>query len=242
VTGGARLDTSNSLLISETFGPTVQGEGPSTGRRCSFVRLGACNLSCSWCDTPYTWDASRFDLREELSRVPVTDVVNGVLAHKTPLVVITGGEPLLQQKHQAWHHLVDCFHVAGLDVEIETNGTLRPHPFTTERVTRYNVSPKLTHAGDPLHKRIRPDVLCELNATGKAIFKFVCRTGEDVDEAAAIASSNSIPSDRVWIMPEGTHRHELTHRMWMIADRAIGHGFNLTGRLHVAVWGNDRGH
>ena len=44
------------LAVSEIFGPTHQGEGPSTGRLCGFVRLARCNLSCLWCDTPYTWD------------------------------------------------------------------------------------------------------------------------------------------------------------------------------------------
>ena len=49
------------LVVAEVFGPTFQGEGPSTGQRAGFVRLGRCNLDCSWCDTPYTWDWERFD-------------------------------------------------------------------------------------------------------------------------------------------------------------------------------------
>ena len=40
--------------VSEVFGPTLQGEGPHAGRPCHFIRLGGCNLSCSWCDTPYS--------------------------------------------------------------------------------------------------------------------------------------------------------------------------------------------
>ena len=39
------------LVVSEIFGPTWQGEGPSLGRRCGFVRLGRCNLACTFCDT-----------------------------------------------------------------------------------------------------------------------------------------------------------------------------------------------
>lgn len=56
------------LVVSEVFGPTFQGEGPSLGRRAGFVRLGRCNLDCSWCDTPNTWDWSRFDPAIELRR------------------------------------------------------------------------------------------------------------------------------------------------------------------------------
>ena len=43
-----------TLVVAEVFGPTVQGEGPSAGRRASFIRLGGCNLHCDWCDTKFT--------------------------------------------------------------------------------------------------------------------------------------------------------------------------------------------
>lgn len=63
----------HSLVVSEVFGPTHQGEGPHAGQLCAFVRLMGCNLSCSWCDTPYTWDASRYDLKAEGHRMTVED-------------------------------------------------------------------------------------------------------------------------------------------------------------------------
>src|SRR5690606_2170027 len=44
-----------TLNVNEIFGITIQGEGPSMGRPCAFVRLFQCNLQCTWCDTPYTW-------------------------------------------------------------------------------------------------------------------------------------------------------------------------------------------
>src|SRR5437764_321458 len=49
-----RTATRDTLVVSEVFGPTAQGEGPALGRRCGFVRLGGCNLSCSWCFAPDT--------------------------------------------------------------------------------------------------------------------------------------------------------------------------------------------
>jgi 7-carboxy-7-deazaguanine synthase len=66
--------TKPPLVVSEVFGPTIQGEGPHAGQRAAFVRLGGCNLTCTWCDTAYTWDARRYDLRAELHRVPITRV------------------------------------------------------------------------------------------------------------------------------------------------------------------------
>src|SRR3954471_17481940 len=100
-----------SLLVSEIFGLTIQGEGRSVGVPCAFLRLGGCNLHCTWCDTPYTWvfddrhtvlhgAHKRYDPVEELQRLSVEDVINQ-LRHVQPdeygLVVISGGEPMLQQ-------------------------------------------------------------------------------------------------------------------------------------------------
>ena len=70
------------LVVAEVFGPTFQGEGPSAGRRAMFLRLGRCNLDCAWCDTPYTWDWSRFDPAVELHRRTVDDVMSELDAHR----------------------------------------------------------------------------------------------------------------------------------------------------------------
>ncbi len=71
---GAPRPSAGQLLISEVFGPTLQGEGPSAGQAAAFVRLGACNLSCAWCDTAYTWNRDKFDLSRELSVMRTEDV------------------------------------------------------------------------------------------------------------------------------------------------------------------------
>ena len=87
-----------TLVVSEVFGPTLQGEGPSAGQRAGFVRLGRCSLSCSWCDTPYSWDWKRYDPAVELRELPVGEVAASIRAMDVPMVVVTGGEPLLQQR------------------------------------------------------------------------------------------------------------------------------------------------
>lgn len=233
--------TADTLVAAEAFGPTVQGEGPSAGRRCGFIRLGGCNLGCAWCDSAFTWDAGRFDLRTELTRRPVTDLARAALADGTGLVVITGGEPLLHQEQPGWIALLGLLRAAGADIEVETNATRMPAPRTVERVTRFNASPKLAHAGDPEAARIHLDVLAALRDTGKAVFKFVCRNPADVAEAAAVAKAAEIPPALVWIMPEGTTPARVAAGMAAIADPAIAAGFNLTSRLHVLAWGDERG-
>ena len=57
------------LNVNEIFGPTIQGEGPHTGRLVGFLRLAGCNLACSWCDTPYSWDWTKYDKAEESKRI-----------------------------------------------------------------------------------------------------------------------------------------------------------------------------
>jgi organic radical activating enzyme len=233
--------TSDTLSVSEVFGPTIQGEGPTCGRPASFIRLGGCNLTCTWCDTSYTWDARRHDLRQELRRRPVGALLDEALSHSTPIVVITGGEPLLHQPQPAWGRLLAGLSAAGRQVEVETNGTIAPSGLTGRLATRFNVSPKLTHAGGRADRRIRPGALRALHATGKAVFKFVCGEPADLREAEEAARQAGIPPDLVWIMPEGTDPAVLIARMKALAGPATEAGYNLTTRMHILLWGDERG-
>jgi GTP cyclohydrolase I len=133
------------LYVAEVFGPTFQGEGPSAGQRAGFVRLGGCNLACTWCDTAYTWDARRYDLRAEIGPQSVAQLLAALDAMAVPLVVITGGEPLLQTR--ALTPLVAALSTRGLRVEVETNGTRPPPGWPWAGIT-FNVSPKLAHSGN----------------------------------------------------------------------------------------------
>jgi organic radical activating enzyme len=186
---------------------TVQGEGPSSGRLCAFLRLGGCNLSCNWCDTPYTWDwtgRGRTGIahrpERELHPTSAGDVLDRLLAYDVPLVVITGGEPLSQQRRLV--PVVAGLVAAGRRVEFETNGTVAPIADLRLPGVRYNVSPKLSHSGDPEGRRIVPAALLALGATPDVAFKFVCRTERDLDEVGALVDRFRLSP--VWIMPEGT--------------------------------------
>lgn len=224
-----------TLVVSEVFGPTFQGEGPSIGRTAAFVRLGRCNLACTWCDTPYTWDWSRHDPAVELAERTVDDVLAEVDAMgPVELLVVTGGEPLLQQSR-----LVPLLRGAterGLRVEVETAGTLAPDDEVVALVDRFNVSPKLANSGNPAERRHRPEALRAFEATGKAVFKFVVRDIGELDEVAAFGVGP------VWVMPEGIDAVVLTERMQALAPAVLARGWHLTPRLHVLLWGDRRGH
>lgn len=229
-----------SLVVSEVFGPTFQGEGPSLGQRAAFIRLGGCNLHCSWCDTPYTWDASRHDLRAELTRTPVPEIVARVKAMDAPLTVITGGEPLLWQDKPGWDELLNAL-VWFSDVEIETNGTVTPPSEPLAR--RYNVSPKLAHAGDPEHRRIRYGALGKfawLAEQDRAVLKVVVSTLDDVRQVAALVDKLSWPRRHAYVMPQGTTVEQIAATTAAVADTAVHEGLRMTTRLHVLAWGQER--
>ena len=225
------------LTVAEVFGPTLQGEGPSVGRRCAFVRLGGCNLDCSWCDTPYTWDWRRFRPDEELRRIDADTVTSAVEEMGVDMLVITGGEPLLQAR--ALMPLLEAAAERGWRVEVETNGTVAPPPQLAPLVAAFNVSPKLANSGVAESERIRPAALAALRATGRAVFKFVVTSPADLDEVAVLAGEHRL--EPVYVMPEGTTAEVVLTRMRELAGPALAHGFHLTPRLHILLWGDRRG-
>ncbi|APC36005.1 MULTISPECIES: 7-carboxy-7-deazaguanine synthase QueE [Nocardiopsis] len=221
----------------------MQGEGPSLGRRCAFVRLGGCNLSCRWCDTPYTWDWTglgdgkvAYDPKKELRAVPYPQVRDRLVAYGVPLIVVSGGEPLNQQARLL--PLVRDLRDSGHDIEVETNGTVIPEPRLAESV-RFNVSPKLAHSGDPEDRRIVGPALAALAAVPGTAFKFVCRTEADLDEVGTLVERYGIGP--VWVMPEGRTRAALDDSLVRLRDPVMARGWNLTTRLHIMLWGDRRG-
>lgn len=225
-----------ALVVSEVFGPTLQGEGPSAGQAAGFVRLGRCNLACRWCDTPYTWDWERHDPAEELRTMAVADVLALLDAMAVRLLVVTGGEPLLQQRHLP--PLLEGAKARGWEVEVETSGTVAPS-VATDLVNRFNVSPKLANSGMALERRYRPDVLRAFRAGGRAVFKFVVADPADLAEVEAIVAECELGP--VWVMPEGTDAVTVLARLRELAPHVVARRWNLTPRLHILLWGDRRG-
>ena len=223
------------LRISEVFGPTLQGEGPSCGQRALFIRLADCNLACDWCDTPYSWRWSDHDRAEEPHLSGVNPLLARIRAEQPALVVITGGEPLLQQF--AVEPLVGTLTEEQIPVEIETNGTQIPGPLLGD--ARFNVSPKLANSGMKRERRIVPKALRALNRTGRAVFKFVVEAPEELDEVEALTDEFDLHP--VWIMPQAANREELLTRQAEIADEVIARGWNLSTRMQTLLWGGERG-
>jgi len=233
------------LKVSEVFGPTFQGEGVSLGRRAAFIRLGRCNLACSWCDTPYTWDWSgqngtAYDPAQELYDGDAEQLTEQIASMDVPLVVITGGEPMSQQRSLI-PLLAMLTHEDRHEIEIETNGTIVPMDEFDAYVTRYNVSPKLANSNQPESNRIKPEALRALNGTGKATFKFVVTSPDDIEEIERVLAVGDIEPSKVWIMGEGRSADDIDGHAQSVVVDVLEQGWNITTRLHVLLWGDARG-
>jgi 7-carboxy-7-deazaguanine synthase len=211
---------------------SLQGEGPSQGKPCAFIRLSRCNLACHWCDTAYTWhfegddrphrsgvtyerQANQLTLSEE-------DAAMHIAALAMPRLVITGGEPLLQGAALA--RMVGM--LPPMAIEIETNGTAEPPAALDIHVDQYTVSPKLAHSGNP---------------TERAVFKFVIAEPSDLEEVLTLARRYGILPHRIWLMAEGTDVETLGQREQWLAQICLEHRLTLSKRLHIQLYGDSRG-
>jgi len=143
---------------------TLQGEGVSVGLPSVFIRSSLCNLHCSWCDTAYTWnwegskweheDGEKFSKSEYLEEIETSAVAEQVVGYGCLNVVLTGGEPLLQQL--AWEEIITKLRDKDADYrfEVETNGTQLPNDFMAAEVNQWNVSAKLSNSGNAEKLRI----------------------------------------------------------------------------------------
>ncbi len=226
---------------------SLQGEGLSLGRPSTFVRLSRCNLACQWCDTAYTWrfegdnrphrDALAFDRTQNQVALSEEDVAARITALSPDRLVVTGGEPLLQGPALA--RLLAL--LPGMHVEIETNGTVAPHPALDGLVHQYNVSPKLAHSGNPADLALVPERLQAWATDPRAVFKFVIAQATDMAQVLGLQRDYAIPADRVFLMAEGRTPAELAARNRWLAQLCLDHGLRFTDRLHIHLYGDTRG-
>src|SRR5687767_15825247 len=107
-----RRPDANSVRVKEIY-LSLQGESAHAGKLCAFVRLTGCHLRCSYCDSEFAFKGG--------TRLHLEDVVRQVLELKTPMVEVTGGEPLLQP---GVYPLMERLLESGLTVLLETSGAI----------------------------------------------------------------------------------------------------------------------
>lgn len=241
--------------IPEIF-HSIQGEGRSIGVPSVFVRTSLCNLHCIWCDTDYTWnwkgtrfehvhDAKpgyqKFEKKRWIAECAINEIAETVAKFNCPNIILTGGEPMLQQPGLVQLMVELRSKSSNYRFEIETNGTLVPSPEFDATVDQYNVSPKLENSNNPKNLREKVKALRFFAASPKANFKFVIAEKGDLNEVLRLLNSYAIASEKVWLMPEGTNAATLAKRRKWLVDICKDNGFRYSDRLHIQIWGSKKG-
>jgi len=195
-------------------------------------------LHCSWCDTRYTWDWERYDKNKETAHSSVIDVQTLLQQWGPQNVVITGGEPMLQQR--ALVPLVARLRPQGFRFEVETNATVPILPEFDWHISQYNCSPKLASSGNTPEER-ETEAVREYAASRKSWFKFVVTNPRDVREVHAFVARYGIAPRHVILMPEGTTREALFAKYQWVRVTAGHCGFRWSRRLHIELYGDERG-
>ncbi len=226
------------MKIAEIF-YSIQGEGTLVGVPSVFVRTSGCNLRCTWCDTPYTsWQPEG----EELT---ITQIAERAQSFGASHVVITGGEPMIAPEMAA---LTEAIAATGAHITIETAGTV----YQAVRCDLMSISPKLANSTPwnreggrwaPQHERLRyrPAVLSKLMADYAYQIKFVVASPSDLEEIEKMQSELGAAAGQIVLMPEGINREVLRERGLWLAEICKEHGYRFSPRLHVELWGNQRG-
>lgn len=226
---------------------TFQGEGATAGEAAVFIRLHFCNLACGktggWnCDTGYTWDKDREDFwkePEDWDYIEAAIRINDAWINKfgntdRKRVVITGGEPLLQQEK-----IVELIrYLPEWSIEIETNGTI--DPLASLANCQINCSPKLKNSGNDIKRRYNPKVLRHINALPRSWFKFVVTDVADFEEIDFIATECGLNPKKILIMPEGQTEAEVEAHTNLIQEEVSKRNWNLTYRNQLVWFGPKR--
>jgi len=161
---------------------TIQGEGYHTGKAAYFIRVGGCDVGCSWCDTKFSWDPSLHPV------VPAEQIVDHVLGHPAAAVVVTGGEPLMVRMD----YLTGLLKEKGIETFLETSGA---YPLTG-RWDWICLSPK---------KNAPPLEAIFLEADE---LKVIISSGEDMEWAVENAARVG-DSCKLYLQPEWSRREEI---------------------------------
>jgi len=208
------------LTINEIF-HSIQGESTHAGRPCVFVRLTACDLRCSWCDTPYAFHEGR--------KVEVDEAVRRVKAYGCPTVEITGGEPLLQPDV---YPLMERLLAEGFRVMLETGGhrSIEQVPDGVIRV----VDVKCPGSGEA-EKNHWPNL--DLLRPGDEV-KFVLADRRDYDFAKEVVARHGLADRCAAVLFSPVHG-VLDPKLlaeWILADRLP---VRLQLQAHKYIWGPD---
>jgi 7-carboxy-7-deazaguanine synthase len=210
-----------AVRITEVF-HSIQGEGPLTGTRTTFIRTARCNLRCTWCDTPYS-----FGPGVERS---IPSLLREVRSHRTRNVCLTGGEPLLQRDSV---QLVQALGNRGFTTVIETGGSLDVRPYLSLPGVILSVDVKCPSS--KMEKRNRWENLPLLR--DRDVVKFVIKDRRDYLYAKRTLRTHPSVAQVVFQPVWGSNAGRLAG--WVLRDRL---DVRTMLQEHKVLWGDVPGH
>jgi 7-carboxy-7-deazaguanine synthase len=224
------------IKIAEMF-HSIQGEGKTVGASAVFVRLSFCGFNCKFCDSVKSWQQGRWFELDEMD-AHFRDHAYYMRLKKGAHLVVTGGDPLIQQKALvAWFRRMEEFgqRVDRVYIEVETQGFLMPSDELASYVKQWNVSPKLSNSGIPREKRIQTDVL-RWHSLRNSYFKFPIACREDLMEVDDIVRSVPLKRSRVFLMPVCSTREEHLSSSLMVVELAKLSGYMYSPRMQLVLY------
>lgn len=240
------------MNICEEF-VSIQGEGKYIGTPSFFIRTVGCNLRCTWknkdgsitkCDTEYT----SFNI--EQSYKFNIDYFEQNFIKKYPNIyhiVITGGEPLLQSDIQVI--IKQLLEKRNFIITIETNGTIYNTALTkVKNNILMSFSPKLQSSYNSTGTNLKLHIMNNSffdnikQYINKDNFNYQIKyvVNEDNDFYEIIKYSLPFDKNNIYLMPQGIEQTMLTYNLQNCVDFCIEHGYNITDRLQIRIWGNKR--
>jgi len=205
------------MQIIEVF-HSLQGEGPLTGVRTTFIRAARCNLRCRWCDTKYSFGPGR--------PRAIDSLVSEVVRHRTQHVCLTGGEPLLQRESV---ELTRRLAKRGITTVIETGGSLDVSPYL--RIPRVVLSVDVKCPSSGMERRNLWSNLPLLRS--RDVLKFVIADRKDYLYARRVVGSYHGRATLVFQPVWGTDAGRLAD--WVLRDRL---NVRVMLQEHKLLWGD----
>ena len=228
---------------------TVQGEGKFVGVPSVFIRLAGCNLRCQWsngdgtittCDTPHSSHHPEKNIKT------IKETIGEVLKHNCKHVVITGGEPHLQENVVLLiNGLVDM----GKLVTVESNGTI----YRDHKAQMLSISPKLATSCVHTSEDFERHHTARMNVKALADFvkrphqlKFVIQRESDITDIKALIElvkeyNGSYDEDNIYLMPQGITQEQFDKKLPWIIEIAKQLNWKVTDRFHIRAFGSKRG-
>jgi 7-carboxy-7-deazaguanine synthase len=238
------------IMVSECFGPTVQGEGALIGKPTVFIRTGGCDYKCDWCDTLYAVLPEHKSKWFPMTAEEIFAEVQRLAGHQPILVTISGGNPAIQPLED----LLVIGHAAGYTFALETQGsvaqswfakldylTLSPKPPSSKQVTRWERLDRCISYAQDGHGDRKTQTCLKIVVFDEDDFAYARYVAKRYPTLPLyLQAGNHTPPH----LSQEIDTPGILHRLdWLIQRVTEGKWYSATvlPQLHTLLWGNKRG-